>query len=454
VVTGAGVVSALGSDLDAFWSACQEGRGAVAPVPAVWHRLADLRSRYWAPLGDAARPTSQLLARGETRRLDPTALMALAAAEEALRRAGLSLGEGDRRHRTFRVAGWVPERTGIFFGTGIGGFHSLVTNAAQVGVSRSRARLRSLADTLRADGQAAAADEVASVAGELLAPEVFNPFTVAMTMPNAPAGQLAIKLGVHGPTRTFAGACASSTVALGQAFRAVRDGEVDVAVSGGSEYLAEPTGCCFRAFDALGALAHGELPPERLNRPFDARRSGFLFGEGGCAVLLLEELAAARARGAPLLAEVIGYGESCDAHDIVALHPSGAQIRRAIEQCLADARLEPADVGYVNAHGTGTPGNDAVEASVLAALFGNRTTVSSTKSLLGHTLGASGALEAAATVLSLRDGVVHPSRNVEEPVADLDFPAAARRLPGLRHALSESFAFGGQNAVLAFRRVG
>jgi 3-oxoacyl-[acyl-carrier-protein] synthase II len=272
-----------------------------------------------------------------------------------------------------------------------------------------------------------------------------------MTMPNAPAGQLAIKLGITGPTRTFAAACASATVALGQAFRAVRDGECDAVLAGGSEYLADPTGCCFRAFDALGALAHGDAPGAQLNRPFDQSRSGFLFAEGACGLLVLEELAAARARGARVLAELIGYAESCDAHDVVALEPGGVQIRRAIESCLADAALEPADVQHVNAHGTGTPGNDGVEAGVLREIFGARLVVVSTKSLLGHTLGASGALEAVATVLALRDGMVHPTRNVERPVAELDFPSAARRLP-LRHALSESFAFGGQNAVLAFRR--
>jgi 3-oxoacyl-[acyl-carrier-protein] synthase II len=272
-----------------------------------------------------------------------------------------------------------------------------------------------------------------------------------MTMPNAPAGNLAIKLGLHGPSRTFTAACASATVALGQAFRAIRDGECDAVVGGGTEYLADPAGCCFRAFDALGALAHGELPPERINRPFDEKRTGFLFAEGGCAVLVLEELALARRRGATPLAELVGYGESCDAHDVVALDPAGEQIRRALGDCLEDAALDAADVGYVNAHGTGTPGNDPVEAEALAELFGSGAAVSSTKSLLGHTLGASGALEAVATVLSLRDGVVHPSRNLDSPIAPLRFVTRATPLP-LRHALSQSFAFGGQNAVLAFRR--
>ena len=452
-MTGVGVVSGLGSDAATFWRACLAGETAVAPVPERWHRYAELRSRVWAPLGEAARPQSALLSRIDARRLDPTALMAIAAAEEALAAAALRLGENDRKRRTFRVEGWEPGRSGTFFGTGIGGFSSLLSNVAHVTTSEPRARLLGVESRLREDGQVAAADALAAAIADLVTPAHFNPFTVPMTMPNAPAGNLAIKLGLNGPSRTFTGACASATVALGQAFRALRDGECDAAVAGGTEYLADPAGCCFRAFDALGALAHGDQPPERVNRPFDSRRTGFLFAEGGCAVLVLEELELARRRGAVPLAEVVGYGESCDAHDVVALDPTGAQIRRAIRDCLEDASLDPADVGYVNAHGTGTPGNDPVEAEALLEIFGSGLAVSSTKSLLGHTLGASGALEAVATVLSLRDGVVHPSRNLDQPIAPLAFPTRATSLP-LRHALSQSFAFGGQNAVVALRALG
>ena len=450
VVTGVGVVCSLGSDAASFWQACLAGEAVVAPVPQAWHRYADLRSRVWSPLGAAARPESGLLSRIDARRLDPTALMAIAAAEEALGGAGLRLHEADRKRRTFRVEGWQAERAGTFFGTGIGGFSSLLANVAHVTTSEPRARLLAVESRLREGGNATAADELAGAIAELVTPAHFNPFTVPMTMPNAPAGNLSIKLGLHGPGRTFTAACASATVAIGQAFRALRDGECDAAVAGGTEYLADPAGCCFRAFDALGALAQGGLPPERVNRPFDRARTGFLFAEGGCAVLILEELELARRRGAAALAEIVGYGESCDAHDVVALDPSGAQIRRALRNCLEDAGVDASDVGYVNAHGTGTPGNDAIEADALVELFGSGLPVSSTKSLLGHTLGASGALEAVATALSLRDAMVHPSRNVDEPIAPLAFPARATPLE-LRHAISQSFAFGGQNAALVLR---
>ncbi|HVS03917.1 MAG TPA: beta-ketoacyl-[acyl-carrier-protein] synthase family protein [Thermoanaerobaculia bacterium] len=447
VVTGLGVVSSLGSDRRSFWRACLAGESVVEPVPEAWHRYASLRSRVWSPLRPWERDTP-LVSRAEGRRLDATSRMALLAAEEALAAAGLALEPVDRKRATFRLPQLAPEGCGVFLGTGVGGIGSLLEGAAHTMLHDAKGRIAQVRDALR-DGHRQALDEVLAA---LPAPPVFNPFAVAMTMPNAAAANLAIKLGLHGPCRTFACACASGTVAIGQAFRAVRRGECEAAVAGGSEHLSDPYGAVFRGFDAVGALAQGPLPPERVNRPFDRSRSGFLFAEGGAAILVLEELAAARARRAPILAEVVGYGETCDAHDVMAMDPSGRQIRRALEDCLADAGLAPADVGYVNAHGTGTPRNDPVECAVLGEIFGPEVPVSSTKSLLGHTLGASGALEAAATALTLHHGRAHPNRNLDDPIADLAFLRQATALP-VHHAVTQSFAFGGQNAVLALARL-
>jgi 3-oxoacyl-[acyl-carrier-protein] synthase II len=468
-----GAVSALGPDAAALWRSCLGGRTVVETVPESWRRYSELRSPAWSPLGAAARPASALLGRVEAKRLDPSGQMAIAAAEEALREAGLTLAAVDEKRRTYRVAGWPGDRFGVFMGTGAAGLHSMLANASHVALAQPRRRLAALAERLAAregaaddsagargargaggsaaKARAALAAELRGIADDLRAPDLFNPFAVATSMGNALSANLSIKLGAHGPTPTFAGACAAGTMAIGRAFRAIRDGECDAALAGGSDYLADAWGATFRAFDAVGALAHGEGPPERLNRPFDERRTGFLFSEGGCGVLVLEELGAALARGAPRLAEVRGYGEASDAHDLMAVDPSGTQVRRAIAACLADAGFDPADVDYVNAHGTGTPGNDGVEAEAIAAVVGRRPLVSSTKSLLGHSLGASGALEAVVTVLSLRDQVVHGTLNLEAPVADLRFPTL--RTPArLRHAVSQSFAFGGHDAVLAFAR--
>ena len=464
VVTGVGAVSALGPDAPSLWRACLQRRTVVELIPAQWRRYSELRSHVWSPLGEAARPASGLLGRVESKRLDPSGQMAIAAAEEALRVAGLQLTAVDEKKRTFRIGDWPGERVGIFMGTGTAGIHSQLGGAANIAMGQARRRLAEIVARLsetpaakRDDGAARARSalvtELSSIAEDLRAPELFNPFTVASGMANALAANLSIKLGARGPTPTFAGACAAGTIAVGRAFRAIRDGECDAALAGGSECMRDPWGANFRAFDAVGALAHGDyFSKEAINRPFDEKRSGFLFSEGGCAVLVLEELGSALARGAPRLAEVSGYGEASDAHDLMAVEPSGAQVRRAIAACLADAGLDAKDVGYVNAHGTGTQGNDGVEAEAIVAVIGKHALVSSTKSVLGHTIGASGALEAVVTALTLRDQVVHPTLNLEQPVADLPFPTAPTRAR-VDHAISQSFAFGGHDAVIALSRV-
>jgi 3-oxoacyl-[acyl-carrier-protein] synthase II len=442
VVTGLGVVSGLGTDLDTFWRRSLAGDTVVAPIPALWSRC-EPRSRHHAPLGPL--PDEPALApRLERKRLDPVAWIALHAASQALRAAGFELEAGEARGGPRCLRGVDRERAGSFVGTGVGGLSSCLANGAFTLFEAPRAALRTAA---AASTDARFAAEVAAVAESVPLPPGFSPFTVAQVMPSAPAAAVSIKFGLHGPSRAATAACASGTVAIGDALRALRAGECDLALAGGCEYLHDAHGNAFRAFDAAGALAHGP-DPARLNRPFDAQRSGFLFADGGAAMLVLEAEDHARARGARVLAEVRGYGETSDAHSMMAVAPDSRQARRAIEACLHDAGLAPADVDYVNAHGTGTVANDEAEAELLHALFGERPWVNATKSLLGHTLGASGALEAAVAVLSLRDGTTHPCAGLEQPIGRLRY-VRGERPSGLRTALSPSFAFGGHNAVLA-----
>lgn len=451
-VTGLGVISSLGSEVEAFWRACLEGATRVEPVPAGWHDYSDLRSRVWSPLADWDRPTP-LLRRLEAKHTDPTTRLALLVAEEALGQGGLESEPSSERRSARRLRGVEGERVGVFVGTGIGGIHTTLASASFVLLDRVKTGLAEVSERLAEGTESETAEELERIVERMRSPRVFDPFSVAMSMPNAAAAQLAIKLGLQGPNRTYACACASGTVAIGRAFHAIRAGECDLALALGVEYLADESGSCFRGFDSLGALAQADLPPERVNRPYDEERSGFLFAAGGAGCLLLERLDDARRRGAEVLAEVAGYGETCDAHNIMSMEPSGEQIRRAIELCLADAGWEASAVDYVNGHGTGTPTNDPVEARVLAALFPQRPRVNSTKSLLGHTLGASGALEAVVTVSSLRSQQSHPCRNLDEPIADLAFLRSSESFP-IRRALSQSFAFGGQNAVVAFAEPG
>lgn len=456
VVTGLGAVSSLGNGVEPFWRACLEGRTVVEPVPAAWRRYSPLKSRLWSPLGDWERPTP-LLTRLERKQMDPSGRLAVLAAEEALGQAGIAAVRVDRKRNRYRLADVDGERAGIFMGTGVGGLHTLLGSASFTFLDVAKKELAAvLGELAEAGGEpaAAAAERLAGVDALLRKPAVFNTFSVSMTMPNAVSAHLAIKFGVHGPTPTFTCACASGTVALGQALRAIRDGSCDLALAGAVEYLSDVYGSCFRGFDAVGALVRSSpRPRDQVNRPFDDDRSGFLFSEGGGAVLVVEELERARARGAPLLAEIRGYGETCDAHSVMVMDPDGRQIARALELCLADAGLDAGDVDYLNAHGTGTPANDPIECRVIREVLGRRVRVNSTKSLLGHSLGASGALEAVVAVKSLEEDCTHPSKNLERPIADLGFVTAAESFP-IRHAVTQSFAFGGQNAALALAKVG
>jgi 3-oxoacyl-[acyl-carrier-protein] synthase II len=277
-----------------------------------------------------------------------------------------------------------------------------------------------------------------------------SPHFVPMMMPNAAAGVIAMRLGAHGPGFSVSSACATGGHAIGEAMRMIARGEADVVLAGGTE--AALTGVCLAAFRRMGALSR-----EGVSRPFDARRDGFVMGEGA-AVLVLERADHARARGATVYARIAGYGASNDAFHITQPDSEGRGARQAMLATLSDAGASPADVGYVNAHGTGTPFNDKIETVAIKSVFNGANTpppVSSTKSAIGHLLGAAGAVEALVCVEAVRRGVLPPTINYEQPdpECDLDYvPEGPREAAGLEMALSNSFGFGGQNACLAIAK--
>ncbi|BAV33782.1 3-oxoacyl-ACP synthase [Sulfuricaulis limicola] len=447
VITGAGVVSSLGSDVDVFWSRCLSGASAVVPVPASWPYHSELHSRIWAPLPELD-PESLGVARAERLQLDPVAMLALGAAREAIGRAGFSLVPAGERSRNFVLSGADSARTGVFFGTGLGGAITFLQNHTHHLFRKSRAALAAYTDEHKGMEDHTVLD---GVIAQMTHGTRFNPFEVSMVMPNAPAAAIGIKYSLTGPNQTCCLACASGTVAVGNAFRAVRDGRVDVAVSGGCEYFADEHGHIFRSFDVSGTLVREFADPQTANRPFDEKRSGFLFSQGGAASLVLEELEHAQRRGAPIMAEVIGFSETFDAHSMMSLAPGGKQIERMIRSTLSDAGVSPDVVDYVNAHGTGTRNNDEIEAGVIERVFGKSVRVNSTKSILGHTIGASGAFEALVTALTLRDGKTHICKNLDTPLLDLNFVRRVERFDP-QVGLTQSFAFGGHNAAVAMRR--
>jgi len=447
VITGTGVISNIGVGNGEFWKRCLQGQSNVAAIPDHWRHFASYHSQLWAPLPDIDAEAFGI-SRGERLALDPVSVLAAGAANEALHSAGYALSRIDDGSHAWRVRDLDPDRVGVFLGTGVGGAKSFLDNHVHHLFHSTKAAVEQFVD--RFAPSASPQDREALLA--LFAHgRRYHPFVVSMLMPNAPAAYTGIKFGLSGSATTYAVACAAGTVAIGNAYRAVRDGRLDAALGGGCEYLDDDHGHIFRGFDVAGTLVRSCDEPEKANRPFDVKRSGFLFSQGGAAVLMLETLDHAKRRGAKVIAEIIGFGESFDAHSMMALAPGGEQIERAIREALADAGVDANSVDYINAHGTGTENNDKIEAEVIERVFGSSVWINATKSLLGHSIGASGAVEALVTALSLRDGTTHICKNLETPVRDLNFVRKVESLD-LRIGLSQSFAFGGHNAALVLRR--
>ena len=397
VITGMGCVSALGLTATASWQAMREGRSGIAPLIGL--DAPDLRTPIAAQL-KGFEPTAYF----DEKRLvllDPVSQFALIAAREAMAQSGL------------QVLGEAADRVAVIIGTGIGG----ATTQDQ------------LARRLYGEGN----------------PRV-HPMAIVRVMPNAPASQISLEMGLRGPVFAVASACASANHALAQALVLLQTGGAEVALSGGAEACI--TVSTVKAWEAMRVLADDAC------RPFSKGRRGLVLGEGA-AVFVLETLAHAQARGATILAELAGAGMTADAADIVMPDAGGAA--RAMRIALAQAGLAPQEVGYINAHGTGTVANDRTETRAIRAVFGDHAralAVSSTKSMHGHALGAGGALELVATIGALRDGILPPTINYlgADPECDLDVVPNVARAERVQAALSNSFAFGGLNAVLALKR--
>ena len=397
VITGMGCVSALGTTATATWAGMREGRAGIGPLTGLDDPT--LRTTIAAQARDFV--AGEHFDEKRLVLLDPVSQYALVAAREAVAQAGVSF------------AGESGERAAVVIGTGIGGASTQDQMARRLYGERN--------------------------------PRV-HPMAIVRVMPNAPASQISLEFGLRGPVFAVASACASSNHALGQALMLLQTGSADVALAGGVEACI--TVGTIKAWEAMRVLADDTC------RPFSKGRRGLVLGEGA-GVFVLETLEHAQARGAHILAEFVGAGMSADAADIVMPDASGAA--RAMRAALAQGGLAPEDVDYINAHGTGTPANDSTETRAVRALFGShadRLAVSSTKSMHGHALGGGGAIELVAVIGALREGVVPPTINYLglDPECDLDIvPNSAQQRP-VRAALSNSFAFGGLNAVLALQR--
>ena len=406
VVTGLGAVTPIGNDVAQYWEGLISGRNGVAAIT------------LFDPSRHACRFAAEVkgfdpagwLEPKEARRWDRFCQFGVVAAKQAVADAGLEIADGNRH------------RVGVAIGSGVGGLLMMETQA------------HVLADR---------------------GPDRVSPFCVPMMIPNMATGLAAIALGARGPSSAVATACAAGSNAIGDAFRTIQLGLADAMVCGGAESAITPLGVA--GFASAKALSFRNDDPATASRPFDLERNGFVIGEGA-GVLVLEALEHAQARGARILAEVVGYGTTCDAHHFPAPSPGGVGGAEAMRLALADARLEPEAVDYVNAHGTSTQANDSNETAAIKAALGEharRIPVSSTKSMTGHLLGGSGGIEAVASILAIGHNLVPPTINYHtpDPACDLDVVPNQAREHAIQVVLSNSFGFGGHNVCLAFRRM-
>lgn len=406
VVTGMGMVSALGNDVATTWAGLVAGRSGIRTIKAFDP------SRLTSRMGGEVRDfdASGVLDRKDMRRIDRYIQFGLVAAREALDQAGLP----------GRFEGDLAERTGVILGTGLGGVGTLIEGF---------------------------------VINAVRGPDRISPFLIPMGIPNIGSGQIAIQFGMTGPNFTTVSACATGGHALGESSEIIRRGDADIMVAGGAEagiYEAMVGG-----FAAMRALSTRNDDPEGASRPFDTGRDGFVIGEGA-GVVILEALEHAEARGATVLGELVGYGATADASHITLPAPGGIGAVRAARRALEKAGLRPEDVDHVNAHATSTPEGDKSELQAIKTIFGaaaGSIPITANKSMLGHTLGAAGAIEAIVTILTIRDGCIPPTINLTQPdpeAAGLDLTPNKAAKKQVHVALSNSFGFGGQNTALIF----
>ncbi|WNG25715.1 beta-ketoacyl-ACP synthase II [Cystobacter fuscus] len=410
VITGTGIITALGTGTEKNWQALLAGQSGIATITRF--ELGKMDTRFAGEVKDFQ--PEQFIDRREVRRMDLFSQYALAAADMAVKESGLPIGP-DAPH------GYQAEKVGVIVGSGIGGISSLEEQHRK-GLEKGFDRL--------------------------------SPFFIIQMIINMAPGLISMRYGCKGPNWSPVSACATSAHAIGEAWKSIRLGECDAVIAGGAEAAITPLG--MGGFSVMKALSNRNDEPTRASRPFDKERDGFVMGEGA-GIIVLEELEHAKKRGANILAELVGYGANSDAHHVTQPAPEGEGAARCMRLALASAGMNPEDVGYINAHGTSTPFNDANETKAIKTVFGahaRKLPVSSTKSMTGHMLGAAGGAEAVVSVMTLQRGVIPPTINLTspDPDCDLDYVPNQAREQRVDSVMSNSFGFGGTNAVLVFKR--
>jgi 3-oxoacyl-[acyl-carrier-protein] synthase II len=405
VVTGLGLVTSLGNDVTSTWKALCEGRSGVGPITS--YDTSRFRVHFGAEIKNFD-PT-MYMERKEIRRNDPYAQYAVAATRQALVQSGLQIRDEN------------ADDVGVYIGSGIGG---LTTIHEQFEVLFKKG------------------------------PERISPYFATMIIVDSAPGLVSILTGAKGPNWATVAACATSSNSIGEAWETIRRGDAKAMIAGGAEKGTTPASMA--AFDNMHAISRRNDDPQGASRPFDATRDGFVMGDGA-GIMILEELEFAQARGATILAEIVGYGSTADAHHVTEPAPEGQGLVRAIRRAMQKAGLRPEQIDYINAHGTSTPFNDRMETQAIKQFFREyayRIPISSTKSMMGHTMGASGGIEAVICVMTILTGVIPPTINLQhpDPECDLDYVPNKARQATVDVAMSNSMGFGGHNACLVFQR--
>lgn len=405
VITGMGVVSPLGHDVQEFWQNLLAGKNGIDMITGFDTK--EFTTKFAGEIKDFS--PEEFMDRKESRRMDRFTQFALVAAEKAIEHSQIDFDNEDK------------DRIGVIVSSGIGGMQTFE--------QQSRALFER-------------------------GPRRISPFFIPMMIADIAPGRISIRYGLRGPNFSTVSACASSSHAIGEAFRTIQRGDADVMLCGGAEATVTPMG--IGGFNAMKALSTRNDEPQKASRPFDKQRDGFVMGEGG-GVIILESLEHALDRGAEIWGEMAGVGYTADAHHITAPAPGGEGATLAMQKALRDGDLAPEDIDYVNTHGTSTPYGDIAETNAIKAVFGDhayKMNINSTKSMIGHLLGASGSVEFVATTMSVREDAVHPTINQEEPDSecDLDYTANEYRKRPVRAAISNSFGFGGHNVSIVVKK--
>jgi len=440
-ISGIGSVTSFGQNTEELWRGLLSGVAPVKNIPKKWSMYAESRSQIYVPFTFDVDSHPCPISKVEILQHDPSSLIAILSAHEALTHSGLSMEIKDRRSNRISIKGVDSRRMGVVAGTAIGGASTFWENSYQYMSKYFVNELEKLDN-----------HEVNAMIKSYLPykQKRLNNFYIPRSMPNSVSDMVAMKYSAGAFSETHCYACASGTTAIGKAYQQIINGMADIVIAVGSEYMALPVGIIHKGFDLAEALTKDSI--DELHGPFDRKRTGFTYSEGGAGVVILESKKHLEERNGKALVEISAFVQNFECYSILAMEPTGGFLNQLHDNLLDQAGCVPEDVDYISAHGTGTHTNDKMEANVISKKYPRSTLVNSTKSMLGHTIGAAGAIECVATVKQMMESIVHPTANLDDPLEGISLPTETTNKE-INVAVSTSYAFGGHNSAILLKSV-